>query len=64
MKSEELIFAINLHMGQYKANTMTAKYRDEIIKRLKELEELKGKLKEIKMKDYVDQALIDELLKV
>lgn len=33
----------------------------EVIKRLEELEKLKTKLKEIKMKDYVGQALIEKL---
>lgn len=37
---------------------------NEIIRRLEELEELRFRLKEMKMKDYVDQALVEELVKV
>ena len=37
---------------------------NELIKRLEELEELKFRLKEMKMLDYVDQATIKGFLKV
>lgn len=64
MKTEELIEELNDIRIDYSLSENQEYVVDEIIKRLKELEELKVKLKNVRMKDYVDQVLIDGLLKV
>lgn len=60
----EWLLDVNVHkkrVGIYLRDD--SKIVEEIIRRLEELEELRVKLKNVRMKVYVDQAFIDELLK-